>query len=111
MRRLFFFLAVVLMALPMAALTADPVEIDPAIVDQILASGLLGFGVIAITQILKTALKVGGGIVVFGLSLAVSAAAVLVFLITGGGFVLMKFIGYTVTVWVLANGWYKFKAA
>jgi len=112
MRKFFLFLAVLCFFSLASAYAAEPTEIDPAVVNQILASGLLGFGVIAITQILKTALKVQGGVVAFGLSLAVSAAATLVFLITGGGgFDVLKFVGYTLAVWALANGWYKLKAA
>jgi len=111
-KRLFFFLAVLFLVLPAALLAAESTEIDPAVVNTILASGLMGFGVIAVTQIIKTALKLEGSIVSFGVSLAVSAAAVIVFLITGGGgFEILKFVGYTVAVWVVANGWYKFKAA
>ncbi len=112
MKRLFFMLAVLVLALPAFLLAGEPIEIDPAVVDTLIASGLMGFGVIAVTQIIKTALKLSGSIVSFGVSLAVSAAAVIIFLLTGGGgFELMKFIGYTVAVWAVANGWYKFKTA
>jgi len=111
-KRLFFFLAVMICFMPALAFCADAVEIDPAVVNTILASGLMGFGVIAVTQIIKTALKLEGSIVSFGISLAVSAAAVIVYLITGGaGFTILKFVGYTVAVWCLANGWYKLKTA
>jgi hypothetical protein len=100
------------LASPVALLAADPVEIDSDVVNTILASGLMGFGVIAVTQIIKTALKLSGSIVSFGISLAVSAAAVVVYLITGGGgFTILKLVGYTIAVWCVANGWYKFKTA
>jgi hypothetical protein len=112
MKKLFLFLAVFCFFSLGLALAAEPTEIDPAIVNSILVGGLLGFGVIAVTQILKTLFHVQGGVVVFGISLAVSAAATIIFLITGGGgFTILKFVGYTVAVWAVANGWYKFKAA
>jgi len=111
MKRLFLFLAVFLFFSLGLALAAEPTEIDPAVVNSILAGGLLGFGVIAVTQILKAALKVSGAVVI-GISLLVSAAATLVFLFTGGGgFTILKFVGYAVAVWAVANGWYKFKTA
>ena len=110
MKKLFLFLAVFCFFSLGLAFAAEPTEIDPAIVNTILAGGLLGFGVIAVTQILKTAFKIEGGIVAWGLSLAVSAAATVIFLLTGGGgFTILKLVGYTVSVWVVANGWYKFK--
>ena len=112
MKKLFLFLAVFVFLAIGTALAAEPTEIDPAVIDSILAGGLLGFGVIAVTQILKAALKVEGGAVAFGLSLIVSAAATVIFLITGGGgFTILKFVGYSVSVWAVANGWYKFKTA
>jgi hypothetical protein len=111
MKRFILFLAVFIFLALGTALAAEPTEIDPAVIDSILAGGLLGFGVIAVTQILKTALKVNGA-VVYGISLLISAAATLVFLFTGGGgFTILKLVGYTVSVWAVANGWYKFKAA
>ena len=111
MRRLILFLAVFCFFSLGLALAVEPTEIDPAVVNSILAGGLLGFGVIAVTQILKTALHVNGAMVI-GISLVVSAAATIIFLITGGGgFTILKFVGYTVVVWAVANGWYKFKTA
>jgi hypothetical protein len=105
-------MAVLFMAAATYAQTQEPTEIDPAVVQTILAGGLLGFGVIALTQVVKKALHVEGGIVVYGVSLVMSAAATIVFLITGGGgFTILKFVGYTVSVWAVANGWYKFKTA
>jgi hypothetical protein len=112
MKRLIFFLVVFVFLAIGTALAAEPTEINPAVVNAILASGLMGFGVIAVTQIIKTALNLNGSIVSFGVSLIVSAAAVIVYLITGGGgFTILKEVGYTVAVWVTANGWYKFKTA
>lgn len=112
MKRLFLFLAVFCFFSLGLALAADPTEIDPAVIDSIIAGGLLGFGVLAVVQILKTALGIQGGAVAYGLSLVVSAAAVLVFLLTGGGgFAVLKFVGYTLCVWAVSNGWYKFKVA
>jgi len=109
MKRLFFFLTLFCFLSVGAALAADPTEIDPAVVDVILAGGLLGFGVVAVTQIVKEALKITGALL-YLVSLIVSAAAVVAYLIMGGGgFNLMIFIGYTVTVWAVANGWYKFR--
>lgn len=111
MKRLYLFLAVLaILALPVAAQTAA-VEIDPNTVSSIVAGGLLGLGVIGVTQIVKNALKVEGVVAIF-ISLLVSAVATVVFLISGGGgFSVLKFIGYTVSVFVVANGWYKFKIA
>ncbi len=107
---LFLMLLVVGLALPLAAQTT-PVEIDPMAVDTILAGGILGLGVIAVTQVVKNALKVNG-VPVYFISLLVSAGATIIWTITGGGgFTLTKFIGYTVIVWAVANGWYKFKTA
>ena len=112
MKRFTFLFLFLFLAPMLVAQTTEPTEIDPAVVQAILASGLLGFGVIAIVQILKTALKVQGGIVAYGVSLLVSAVATIVFLLTGGGgFTILKFVGYTIAVWAVANGWYKFKTA
>jgi len=102
---------VVLLALPVAAQTSEPVEIDPAAVQTILAGGILGLGVLAITQIVKGWFGAQGAAVIL-ISLVVSALSTIVWLVTGGGgFVLLKFIGYTVAVWATANGWYKFHTA
>mgnify|MGYP005839741509 CR=1 FL=1 len=108
-RRLFFFLAVVLLlALPAAAQTTEPTEIDIAKAEIIFLAGIGGFSVLALVEILKRVLKTSG----WGtriVSVIVSAGATAYYLVTaGGGFNLLKFVIFTVVVVLAANGIYLF---
>ena len=99
----FFF--VVLLAIPLAA--ADGPTFDSAIVELILA-GVGGLTVLGITQMVKTWLK-ASGVLAYVISGAVSAAATAYILVKAGSFTIPAFVGYTVFVFLAANGIYKAK--
>ena len=108
MAGVFFFMAFVT---PLIAVTATAdVEIDvPAILassEAIFLAGIGGLSVTALVSVIKRWLK-AQGVAVIAISVAVSAAAVLIYLIPAG-FVLWKFLVYTVLVTLAANGIYLF---
>jgi hypothetical protein len=77
---------------------------DPAVVATILA--IAGVGVLGITEMIKRFLK-AEGVVAYLISLAVSAAATVFVLLQAGTFGLVPFVGYTILVFLEANGIYK----
>jgi hypothetical protein len=77
---------------------------DPAVVATILA--IAGIGVLGITEMIKRFLK-AEGVVAYLISLAVSAAATAFVLLQAGTFGVVPFIGYTILVFIEANGIYK----
>ncbi len=101
---LFLVAVFVLMTVPLAAQTAAP-TFDPATVDMILA-GALGITVLGLTEMLKRWLK-AQGLGSYLISLAVSAAATAYYLVKAGGFNILAFVGYTLFVFLAANGIYK----
>lgn len=98
-----FALIVLALAAPLAA--ADGSTFDPATVDLILA-GVAGLTVLGITQMVKVWLKASGALA-YVISGAVSAAATAYYLVKSGGFTVPVFVGYTVFVFLAANGIYK----
>lgn len=90
------------------AQTTAPIVFDPSIVDKILL-GVAGLTVVGITEMIKRLLKVEGTLA-YLISLAVSAAASAYFLISTASFAILPFIGYTVFVFLAANGIYKVAA-
>lgn len=79
--------------------------IDSSIVVIILA-GIGGIGVVGITEMIKKALK-ATGVAAYFISLVVSAGATAYYLISTSTFAAFPFIGYTVLVFLAANGIYK----
>ena len=106
-RRIVLFGLIMLFVIPIALLaqSGEAVEIDLTKVELILLTGVGGFGVAALTEMLKRWLK-ASGLAAYGISLAVSAVATAYYLVQTG-WNLWQFIGYTVLVLVLANGFYK----
>jgi len=86
---------------------AEPIDIDISKTSDIFYAGIAGFGVLALVEIIKRALKTHGVLTVF-VSIVVSAAATLYYLITAAGFSLLKFIVLTAIVALAANGIYLF---
>jgi len=78
---------------------------DPHVVELILA-GIAGLTVVGVTEMLKRMFKTGG---IWGylISLAASAAFTAFYLAQAGIFTLIAFIGYTLFVFLAANGIYK----
>jgi len=100
----FFFM--VLLAIPLAAAqTEGDTTYDPAVVELILL-GVGGLTVVGITQMVKTWLK-ASGVLAYVISGIVSAAATAYFLVKAGSFTVPAFVGYTVFVFLAANGIYK----
>jgi len=89
------------------AQTTD-VEIDVSKAEIIFLAGIGGFSVLALVEIIKRVLKTSG----WGtriISIIVSAAATVYYLVTaGGGFDLLKFAIFTGIVALAANGIYLF---
>ena len=77
-----------------------------AAAEAIFLAGIGGLSVTALVSVIKRWLK-AQGIAVIAISILVSIAAVLVYLIPIG-FVLWKFLVYTVLVTLAANGIYLF---
>lgn len=78
---------------------------DPAIVTIILA-GAAGLSVVGITEMIKRFLN-ATGFVAYVISLIVSAAATLYYLLSTASFSAVTFIGYTIFVFLTANGIFK----
>lgn len=98
-----FLFVVFLLALPlMAQDKAGP--FDPATVNLILA-GFGGITVLGLTQMIKVWTK--GKISPYIISAAISAGTTAFFLVKGGVFDWISFAGYTVLVFLSANGIYK----
>ncbi len=104
---LFLVIVFVLMAAPLAAQTGG-VTFDPGTVDLILL-GVAGLTVVGITQMVKVWLKASGALA-YVISGAVSAAATAYYLVKADQFTVIAFVGYTVFVFLAANGIYKAKA-
>lgn len=112
MKRLFFFLAVVLLlALPALAQTVEPTEIDPAVVKKILDGAVLSIGFTFLVQLLKTKFGLKGPLVFVGSFVVSAILAAVYFLAIDPPFTLLKEVGYTIMAWAVGNGWYKFKTA
>ena len=108
MKRLFLFLAVFCFISLVAAQTAEPIDVDISKAEVIFLAGVGGFGVLALTEIIKRFLKTTGIATVI-VSVVISAAATIYYLVTaGGGFSILKFVIYTVVVTLAANGIYLF---
>jgi hypothetical protein len=82
---------------------------DPATV-QVILMGALGLTVLGLTQMLKTWLK-ASGLGGYLISLAVSGGATAYYLISNHVFTIVSFLGYTIFVFLTANGVYKATAA
>ena len=82
---------------------------DPSVV-QIIMAGALGLTVLGVTQMVKVWLK-ASGLVAYLISFAVSGGATAYYLVTTHTFTVVLFIGYTVLVFLSANGIYKATAA
>jgi len=78
---------------------------DPAIVTIIMA-GALGITVLGITEVIKKWLK-ATGVAAYLISFVVSAAGTAYYLISTATFAIPTFIGYTILVFLSANGIYK----
>lgn len=103
-----FILALFVLAafsLPLAA--AEGTMFDSATVELILL-GVGGLTVVGITQMIKTWLKANGALA-YVISGVVSAAATAYYLVKAGSFAWPVFVGYTVFVFLAANGIYKAK--
>lgn len=103
--------AMILVMAPAAMAQETTLEIDSAVVMSILMFAGLGGGTItvaSVTQLLKRALNVEGGLAVL-VSFGVSAAATAIVLIMTSAFSVLALIGYTVAVFGAANGYYKIK--
>jgi len=87
--------------------------LDVTIAEQILAIGVgLGFGVVALTQQLKKWVEAifnrGWKYLGQTISMIVSGGSVALYLkVVGWGW--WSFVGYTLLVWMLANGYFKVK--
>jgi hypothetical protein len=103
------FCFLVLFSVPLLALqeTEGTTTYNPAVVELILL-GLGGLSVVGITQMIKAWLK-ATGILAYVISGVVSAAATAYVLTTTGGFTIPAFAGYTIFVFLAANGIYKAK--
>ena len=101
----FLFLAI--LAIPVLALQEGEAAttFDPAVVELILL-GIGGLTVVGITQLIKTWLKVEGA-AGYIISAVVSAGATAYVLITTHIFPVVAFIGYSLFVFLAANGIYK----
>ena len=104
---LFTFLSVLVLALTGPAMAQIPgvPSYDPGTVDLILA-GIGGLTVLGLTQMVKTWLKASGALAIL-ISLAVSGAATAYYLVRAGTFSVIAFIGYTLFIFLAANGIYK----
>ena len=78
---------------------------DPNVVETIML-GVMGLTVLGITEMLKKLFKANGA-VAYLLSFIVSAGGTLYYLISQSIFTLPSFIGYTIIVFLSANGIYK----
>jgi len=78
---------------------------DSSIV-QIIMAGALGLTVLGLTEMVKRWLKVTG-IAAYIVSFVVSGAATAYYLIQSGSFTIIYFAGYTVLVFLSANGIFK----
>jgi hypothetical protein len=78
---------------------------DPNVVETIML-GAMGLTVLGITEMLKKLFKANGA-VAYLLSFIVSAGGTLYYLIGQSIFTLPSFIGYTIIVFLSANGIYK----
>ena len=94
-----------LMALPMLA---QDQAIDPNVVNELLNVGIVGgMGVIALTELLKRKLNTQGAASI-AISVVVSIAMALAYLLVGGTFTILSFILYSVVLAAAANGIYLF---
>jgi len=102
-------LLTVILTIPLAAQIRDGAVFTPATVELILL-GIGGLTVVGITQMIKSWLK-ATGILAYAISGAVSAAATAYVLTKTGGFTIPAFVGYTIFVFLAANGIYKTKTS
>ncbi len=105
-------------ALPLAlAAEEGGLVIEPAVAEAILSLGFMGFSVVALTQLVKNALvkllklsEGGQQVAGYVASLIVAAVANLYYwLAVAANFDAGNFVIYTLIVWGLANGWFKFR--
>jgi hypothetical protein len=101
------FCFLVLFSVPLLALqeAEGTTTYDPAVVQLILA-GVAGLTVVGITQMIKGLLH-ATGVLVYIISAIVSAGATAYFLVQTAGFTVPAFVGYTIFVFLAANGIYK----
>lgn len=78
---------------------------DPAIVEIIMA-GALGLTVLGVTEMIKKWLK-ASGFVAYLISFIVSVGGTLYYLISNAIFTVPALIGYSILVFLSANGIYK----
>lgn len=78
---------------------------EQGIVEKILL-GVGGLTVVGLTEMIKRFFNLEG-LWAYVLSAVVSAAATAYFLLSGGGFAWIPFVGYTIFVFLVANGIYK----
>ena len=78
---------------------------DPAVI-QIIMAGALGLTVLGVTEMIKRWLN-AGGVVAYLVSFVISAGATAYYLITTHTFTIILFVGYSVFVFLTANGIFK----
>ena len=112
---LFFFLLFCAFSISFAQETG--ITIDPELAEKILGLSFMGFTVLTLSQLLKNVFvkllnltSTGQNVAGYVSSLIVSVAAnVFYFTQVVHEFVLTNFIIYSLIVWGLANGWFKFR--
>lgn len=111
MRKFFFLMIMILMIVPIMTFAQDAPEFNPALVESIMIGGL-GLGVLGITEMLKRLLKKvipnAGHIVGYAVSLVVAVLATWQTLAQTGKLSVASLILYSVAVFLVANGLYKF---
>ena len=115
MKKFLFMVICILMvfgATTLFAQEANATELDPDMIELILKlGGFLGSAITVpgLTEMFKRWLKAKDGwayVISFGVS-AVASAAILFLL---GQFAVLLWVGYSLAVFLTANGWYKFSA-
>lgn len=89
--------------------------LDSNVVTAILVTGVGGLGVTALTELLKRFLQnvfklEGSKAIGYVCSAIVSLVATAVMLFTSGGFTVTAMVGYSLAVFLTANGIFKFSA-
>lgn len=113
-RKIFFLLAFLLVFTAGLALAqeAEAIVIDPGLAETIMLTGIGGMGVAALSEILKRMLlkliPTGGKIIGLASAAVVSIGATWFYLSNAGTFSFVNLATYSVLVFGLATGLYKF---